>query len=521
MRLLAPLVAAVLLLSSQSSAIAQEGDATGAAQLSGMEVKVELERFGVGNMARRGEWCGIRVRIMDSATKQRELVVRLAGYDPDGDTPVYQREVSANPGVWQGIWLYCRLPFNDKAAPLVVSAYEAVEGTTDAGVAGYRAGRLVGRLQLNPLGSSVLPKTDGLIGMMGSRYLGLRNYALRPNGEAWHPMNHEVWEIATGINPADLPDRWLGLVPFEALVWGQGEISELRPDRASAVREWVQRGGHLVVVLPPVGQTWTNPTSNELHDIMPVVSVARQENADLRPYQQLLMPRNDAMFPKSGVVHTFRRSSEAKPEEAMEILSGPDGKCVVVRRLVGAGMVTLVGLDLNQTAFSQFDMITPEVFWHRIFGRRGTVTLPTQNDPSARQQMILSRRAWYVDGDIPEMIKESGQAAAGVLAGFAVFVCYWLIAGPLGYAALKRRGWSRHAWVAFVGAAGIFTAMAWGGARLLRPQKLEAKHVSIVDHVFGQPVQRARTWASVLIPWYGTATISVGDGSESDATTNS
>jgi len=31
--------------------------------------------------------------------------VRLSGLDADGDTPLYSREIGANPGVWEGVWM--------------------------------------------------------------------------------------------------------------------------------------------------------------------------------------------------------------------------------------------------------------------------------------------------------------------------------------------------------------------------------------------------------------------------------
>jgi hypothetical protein len=75
------------------------------------EVKLQVERFGVGGLSRPGEWAGIRIRFLDSSPKQRDIIIRLSGLDPDGDTPLVQREITANPGVWQSTWMYCRLPF--------------------------------------------------------------------------------------------------------------------------------------------------------------------------------------------------------------------------------------------------------------------------------------------------------------------------------------------------------------------------------------------------------------------------
>ena len=487
--------------------------AQGGGGLSGSEVQIQLDKFGVGNMARKGDWAGIRLKIQDTSAKQRELLIRVDGQDSDGDTPQFVREFTSNPGVWQNEWAYVRLPFGFEGG-LSASVYEAIEvsGRSDEYPTGYKAGRRLGYMPISPMGGSILKATDGIIGMLGTRELGLQLYygGANSTGEAWHPQGHERSAIAMGITPADLPDRWMGLRQFDAIVWGQGDPAELRGDRAVALRDWVKRGGHLIIILPGVGQTWTNANSNDLIDIMPAVSVSRKEVEDLSGYRDLIMRKpqkgeDKRQFPKSGVVHTFKPQPDAQPGEAMRILNNPEGECIVARRLVGAGEVTLIGLDLNQTAFSQFHTVDADVFWHRILGRRGDLEEPksTANGRPNYLQMMNQRRPYLYDQDIPGEVSKSGPAAGGVLVGFVVFVAYWLLAGPVGFGLLKFRKWTQHAWVAFVLAAAAFTAVSWTGATMLRPSAVEAKHLTFLDHVYGQPIQRARMWANLMIPWYG------------------
>jgi len=75
-----------------------------------------------------------------------------------------------------------------------------------------------------------------------------------------------------------MPDRSIGLMPFDVLVWGAGEPSELRDERAkSGAGLGRSAAGTFVIILPAVGdQTWTSKTSNELHDIMPAVTGGAQ-----------------------------------------------------------------------------------------------------------------------------------------------------------------------------------------------------------------------------------------------------
>ncbi len=491
--------------------------AVAAANAGSNEVGVSLERFGVGNQARAGDWFGVRVALNDTATTQRELIVRLESEDADGDRPAYQLSLTSNPGLTQSVWLYGRIPFS-AAGSMRISVYAAEQSNPgEVGAPGYAAGALLGSVAVTPRAGALVDATSGMIGVVGNRALGLQQYAQRAGAnDPFHAINNELQEIVTGITPEDLPDRWMGLAPLSAIVWADGDPTKLRGDTATALKDYVSRGGHLVIILPLSTQSWTNQNSNELFDILPDVNIITKENINFSPYRSLLTSWNGTAFPAKSSVHTFFPRSGGW-QEAVAVLNNPDGECVVARREVGAGAVTLIGLDLNQTALSQFNLIDAEVFWHRILGKRGDLLepVPDPNNPRPSFANATSqRRIVYFDGDIGAMVSKSGRSATGVLVGFVVFVLYWAIAGPLGFAILKRRGQSQHSWVFFVVSSLVFTVLAWGGATILRPKRTEATHLTLLDHVYGQPLQRARMWASVLIPRYGQATIAVGEPGE-------
>ena len=461
----------------------------------------------MGNRARAGDWAGLRVKLFDTAAKQRDIILSVSGPDADGDSIDYQRAITSNPNVWQAVWLYARLPFAlSPGGPWTLSAHEAIEDP--AAVGGFRAGRLLGRTKLAANASaSIIEPFVGMFAVMGNARFGLDRYSNSQSPrELWSPGRHEVTEMVAGLTPADLPDRWMGLAAFECLVWGAGEISELRGERARALREWVERGGHLIVILPSVGQTWSNPQSNELHDLMPVVSITRREGADMEPLRHMLTRSVEVALPKDAVLQTFTPLPDSAPAEAMRLMDTPDAQCVAVRRLVGVGAVTLIGLDLSRSQFTQGASLQTDVFWHRLLGRRGLLT-----PVSAKNATNSMRSAVDIDQDIAATIAKSGRSGEGLLLGFILFAAYWLLAGPLGFAILKKRGLTRHAWLAFLFVGLAFTAIAWSGATVLRPKRIEGTHLTLLDHVFGQHVQRSRSWMGVLIPKYGNGLISVGE----------
>lgn len=473
-----------------------------AADPSAADVKIELVEFGVGNAARAGEWTGLRLRLTDSSPRQREVLLRVLLSDADGDRPAYSRVVTLNPGVPQDAWLYLRLPFWFRQGdPVTVEVNEIIE---DSGqTLGVRPGALISRQALLSTGR-VGPAHAGLIGVIGAAELGLRQFAqVSTSGiNPWPALAHESLEPISGLSVRHLPDRWTGLAQFPLIVWsessggGEFDVSQLRGERTRALREWVRRGGHLVIVLPPVGQAWTNAATNELLDLLPAVRIERDENAEIEALRPLLTRSEEVALPRRGVLHFFEPFPDAGPGEAVRVLNAPDGRCVVARRLVGLGAVTLIGIDLSPRVVAQGGSIDADVFWHRVLGTRGLLS-PTPRDVVARGPEIP------IDRGISSEIAKRGTAATGVLLGVVLFTIYWALAGPVLFGLLKRFDLTRHAWVAFVGVALAFSAAAFGLAHWARPARFEATQLSVIDHVHGQNVQRVRSWMSVMIPENG------------------
>lgn len=501
-RLLALLSVVILFLFGSSPALAQATQ--------GEEIKIDVGEFGVGNVARAGDWCGVRLKLTDSAIKQREVLVRLVMSDADGDRPAYSRLVTLNPGAPIDAWLYFRLPFWFRTGDTVLALLNEPI-TDDREPIGLRPGRLLARRQILP-GGKVQDSGTPLIGVIGVHEMGLRQYAaVAATGSMLNPLlAHEAIESVPGLTAKGLPDRWMGLSPFETIVWGEStggtdtDISQLRGERTRSLKEWVQRGGHLIVVLPPSGQAWTNASTNELMDILPAVNIMRREGVDLSDFRGLITRSKEAALPRSAVLHVFEPLNTAAPGDAIRVLSGPKGECVVARRIVGIGAVTLIGLDLSSRLFSQGGVLDADVFWHRVLGKRG-ILQPDQKEVIQRGPVI------GVDQTIASQIAKRGTAVTGVFLGIGVFVLYWLLAGPLGFGVLKARKATRFAWLGFLLTAVAFTGLAFGAATWFRPRRFEAAHLTLLDHIYGQRIQRARSWMSLMLPHDGTVRVVAPD----------
>lgn len=498
---------------SHSQTLRVEGRAAG-------QIELSIRHFGVGGNAREGEWAGILLGFTDHGTNPRSLMFSIPQMDLDGDTGVHYRVVASNPGLAQTVWLYYRIPFGVAArTDFRIELHEAIDAP-----AGAAATHTRGELLLTASGTMppVHPAASAFLGVVGAYDMGLGRYAdSMHHTQSFDYGGHEGLYPVRSLTPQLMPDRWYGLRQYDAIVWGQGRPTELNAESGRAIREWVIRGGHLVVVLPPIGQDWlADDLYNPLADILPRVRTTRREGASLEPYRWLLQdfttgPTARRTLPPEAVIHTFEPLPDALPHEAVRIMNGNDGSCVVVSRHFGLGAVTLVGLDLNQTALRAQNLPDAPAFWHRVLGRRGQI-VDDQVRADPRVNINLSRTPRAYDGNISGVINQTGQAIQGVMLGFVLFTAYWAVAGPVSFAILKRTGQARHAWLAFVGSAALFTGIAWGGASLIRPSRVDAQHVTLMEHVFGQPYQRARTFASILLPDYGDEVVSIGPpGAES------
>jgi len=507
---------------------AQDGGAEGPG---GSEVELGVIDLGVGGLLRGGDWGAIRVQMTDRAAAQREIILRVSIRDADGDLAQFDRVVSANPGIPQSFWLYAWIPFNGVGHAIEIHALEARDPAGEArGQLAYRAGRLLGSTSVfNP---SIQNARLGFIGIIGTRRLGLDGYAISVGNQLSRPGAHELTRLGAGLTTDAIPDRWHGLLAYDALVWGASTLREndpstLTPERARAIRAWIERGGHLVIVLPAADDPWYRG-EHPLRSLLPRVRVRRIDGASYESIRPLLTESGVFALPENATLHTFeiadapaRMDSEDPLAEAgsgrtVPILRTPEGQTIVAQRLLGAGAVTVVGVDLHNGDLRRLGLPDTEAIWHRVLGMRGAS--PRLEELSDQRRADASNRTVLeFDTRLSAAIAKTGRAVRGVFFGLVVFALYWCVAGPIGFLILKWRGRAHHAWLGFVLVITVFTIIAWLGATAMRPERVSVTHLSITESVHGQDRARTRSWLSVMLPSYGTSEVALAPGSGAQA----
>lgn len=496
----------------------------GAAVNRNSEVDLEVSQFGLGGAVRPGDWVGVQVGVVDRARTPRNLLIRLSTPDPDSDTTWWQvKSPAASEGRKVRVWVYARMPSMLSAAGTYTFRVQAFDDPDPTGTSGEAGGEGAVRVSANRVPLAELPHRVGnfvdsataMMAVVGTTPANLDQYTVQVDNRSWAPRGHElVGKPIPTLKAEGLPDRWMGLSPFSVIAWtGSGtgqDPSDLSEPQAQALREWVQMGGHLVVVLPAAGQLWLNPSANRLFDIMPRVRAERRESFDLNRIRRMLVSDDNRNALPRMDLNVLEPLPGAAVGEATREIESADGEALVVSRTVGAGKVTLVGVDVGVRALGGQFGLRADVFWHRVLGRRGAVESAAELQSRLGSNWRLASRAErQYDAGLGAEIQQTGKAALGVLLAFVLFAAYWIAAGPASFALLKRRGRAQHAWLAFVIIGAGFTAVAWSAATWSRPVRVEGRHFTVWDYVEGQNTQRMRSFLSLLLPNYGERTVRV------------
>ncbi len=501
-----PVLAALLALGAQS-ALAQPDGAPD------VDVAVELEQFGVGDSWRPGEITAIRLTLTSRMGESTSCWVQWEVPNAEGDIAEYGRTVSLGAGARTSVWLYAPVPPTATSASLwSVRVFEERDGERRRELGGDR---------ISPAGATPHGLETGLIAVVGRARLRLEDYLNSWSASTNPPGAHEETRIVN-LMPQEMPDRWEGLRLFEAVVWSDAPPDQLRADAAAALREYVRRGGHLVVVLPDAGNPWGLGARGQswLEDLLPAQAPRRDEGVRLSVLMPLLSKSHEP--PPRDIELSIRvfkddfASFDAMGEryEPLMALPDPDRRVVAIQRIVGFGRITLLGIDLTSQQIASMRLPQADVFWNRVLGRRADTPSTDEIQDIYQLQKLRSGRGdpVSIDGHMVESyVNRPGRAEGGLVASLLLFGAYFVIA--IGsFAALKTRRLAQHSWVAFAGASALFTAVAWGGVRLMRQQNTELRHVTFLDHVVPPPAsdagsephyQRATCWGSLFVPGYG------------------
>ncbi len=291
------------------------------------------------------------------------------------------------------------------------------------------------------------------------------------------------------ISPVDLPEHWIGLESVDYIVWDDAKPEQLSPRQLSALLEWCQYGGTLLIAASESATAFalTKPLATIMPaDIVEVLSVAdlpktrvtllsqpiAEERASAENWLSIPFPR-----PVPIALSKVRKDATVIVREP---LAGPSGAGreadVVTRARVGSGHLIFCAVRLHDL-FSAPG--TANTFFERIFhfipasGANQAALTPVSlfGNVSSAVGFVRSRSAYLVIT--------------------VLFALGYVVTATWGtWAFLSSRGWRHHSWTAFAVVAliaGLGAGMGVGAARGITDR---LQQIAIIDAAAGESFGR-------------------------------
>ncbi len=266
--------------------------------------------------------------------------------------------------------------------------------------------------------------------------------------------------IMFGLDIEEIPEFSVALDSLDVLVLNDTDTSQLSPQQNTAIQEWVQNGGQLIIGGGPGAEKTISGLSSTLaplsiNNVMEIDSLESLESYTESTPIRVLGPFlvNDASYQEG--------SSVLQQEETTLIQKWP----------LGNGQIFFVSLDL---AGSPFDAWAGTVsFWENIFSSSPMYPMWYPADMSLRQ--LRMNNMYYPLTNQPSLDLPSIRGI-GIL-----LLIYIILVGPVNYLILRGVKKLHLAWVTIPILTVLFTGGAFGTAFLMRGNDILVNSISLID----------------------------------------
>ncbi|MBN2210439.1 MAG: hypothetical protein JW709_03505, partial [Sedimentisphaerales bacterium] len=438
--------------------------------------------LGWGNHYRPMEWTPVNVTIQSRSSEPFSGRLILSGAQDGLNTLNIVHEVVLTPGVPQHVPLVTKLAYN-------LEQFRVRLEDSDGNV----KWRFTYDIYDPSFSATNLTEVEGdefFIGVIGRQQFGILNLkdALCSN------VPGGVGEvIVTNMPILYAPWDWTGYAALDVLMLFDPDWSALNKDQSLAIRQWVTKGGKLLVVLGanPMGQN---------HPLRAWLPVAFDRPGQIKPdwayLADLNLDHTDDV--EINCYHLSQRTADVSLDNTFLV----DNTCVYAAAPMGFGRVAVLGFNPGELGPRQ--RAVSGVFW---LGRLQPLLRPVSNDNTksgvAETVTTLERSLTLLTDEYKEKDHhyyfETGfdQQAANQVMGHLytipelrplslgwVILMLGLLAvllGPVDYFFLKHRDKLPLTWLTMTGWIALFTITAYYGVEALRGGNLQVRAVSMID----------------------------------------
>ncbi len=258
---------------------------------------------------------------------------------------------------------------------------------------------------------------------------------------------------------AELPERAEGLRSFNCLIFNGIDTSDLTPDQAVALVNWVQNGGRLILGGGALAQQTLAGLPDVLRPVTPTDLVELDSLTGLADFASASPIRVPGPFTVAAGV---TRQGESL---AME------GDVPLVQEIrLGEGYVDFVALDLSVTPFDAWTGTT--AFWETLITPGAAYPNWMPPDISLRQMSTGSISGAL--SNLPSLELPSVRSLGVLLA------VYILLVGPVNYLVLRWRRKLHLAWLTIPVITLVFTGLSFGIGYAKRGTDLIINKIAII-----------------------------------------
>ncbi len=480
------------------------------AEAANRTVDVENVRVGFGERYKVGTWTPIWIQLRGGPDGFSGYVALITP-DEDGTPTSTRQAVQVAPGASQRLTSYVRTGSLDPDFATI----RFIDGKTLRRAANdVVIGNLLSNKPPEPLSQAdyqvvTLGRPQGV-----ELIPGLPGYNANKQNAASPGRAREV--AIPHLETIDdlLPGRWYGYDSVDVVAIDTNDrptLASLNAGRGEALRQWVERGGHLVVA---VSGNWQAVNDSLLGPMLPC-RLGGQTQAT--PF--------DSLESFTGGSQQVAFENQAMQVAKLDDIEGRGGRVIastlanplVVRGPYGFGRVTVVGLDTDTKPFASWP--DRAAFWVKVLDLKGSSTGVEGQKGQAR---IIRQDV----SDLATLLRRALDQFRGVtlipfgwVAGFIGL--YILLIGPGDYFFLKKvLKRMELTWITFPTIVITVSLLAYYAAYLVKGTDLRINKVDVVDVDLDGKVMRGTAWANLFSPQNRDYSIAVVPASPDRETSN-
>jgi hypothetical protein len=454
-------------------------------------VNVENVRVGFQERYKVGTWTPIWIQLkggIDGFTGFLQVVTD----DQDGTPTVMTQPVQVGPGGTQRVTAYARPGSLDPdfAKLLFIDAKTERQVIPDIVIGNLNPSNPPDSLAQDDYQVLALGHPAGvelISGLPG--FNADKNTAAASNGRAREVVVAKLLAIDDL-----LPGRWYGFDAVDVVVVDTNDkemLATLSGNRGEALRQWVQRGGHLVVA---VSSNWQAVNEGLIGEMLPV-----------KVNGQVQVTPFDSLESFTGGSHQVAFENAPAQVAKFEEIEARGGKVIastlstplVVRGPYGFGRVTVIGLDIDAKPFSGWP--DRALFYVKALDLKASTVAVDASRPGTR---IMSSAM----SDLSTRLRETLDQFQGVtlipfawVAGFIVL--YILLIGPGDYFFLKKvLKRMELTWITFPTIVLTVSLLAYYAAYFVKGTDLRVNKIDVIDIDQEAKLSRGVSWVNVFSP---------------------